>query len=65
MQWSLPENTVARIGKGQITDMAYSPDGKLLGVGTSIGTWLYDAHTGTEIALLTGHTHAEIAQFSE
>jgi len=55
-QWVLPENAIARIGKGQITDMAYSPDGKLLAVGTSIGTWLYDAHTGGEVALLTAHT---------
>ena len=62
-QWSLPENAVARFGKGQITDLAYSPDGKLLAVGTSIGTWLYDPHTGKEVALLTGHTFSEMAQF--
>ena len=61
-QWSLPENAVARIGKGRITDVAYSPDGKLLAVGTSIGTWLYDTNTKTEIALFTGYKYSDIAQ---
>ena len=54
-QMSLPENAIGRIGRGQLTDIAYSPDGKLLAVGSSIGTWLYDANTGKEIALLTAH----------
>ncbi len=61
--WSLPENATARFGKGHITDLTYSPDGKLLAVGSSIGTWLYDANTGEEIALLAGHTKTEIAIF--
>ena len=54
-QMSLPENAIGRIGRGYTTDIAYSPDGKMLAVGSSIGTWLYDANTGKEIALLTGH----------
>ena len=54
-QMLLPENAIGRIGRGQLTDIAYSPDGKLLAVGSSIGTWLYDANTGKEIALLTAH----------
>ena len=62
-QWSLPENAVARIGKGQITDMTYSPDGKLLAVGTPIGAWLYDAQTGDEVALLTGVTNTELSNY--
>ena len=62
-QWALPENANARIGKGKITDIAYSPDGTLLAVGTSIGTWLYDAHTGAELTLLSGHTNLELAHF--
>jgi WD40 repeat protein len=32
-------------GKGQANRVAYSPDGKQLAVGTSIGIWLYDAQT--------------------
>ncbi len=35
--------------------IAFSPDGSLLTVATSIGIWLYDAETFDEIALLTGH----------
>ncbi len=53
---SLPENAIGRIGRGQINEIVYSPDGKLLAVGSSIGTWLYDANTGKELALLTTHT---------
>lgn len=63
-QWSLPENATARIGGGQILDMAYSPDGKLLAVGTLIGTWLHDANTGEQLALLTGHTNEDFIGFS-
>ena len=55
-QWSLPEDAIARIGKGYITDIKYSPDGTQLAVGSSIGIWLYNANTGDPLALLTGHT---------
>lgn len=62
-QWELPENAIARIGKGRITDMVYSPDGKLLAVGTPIGAWLYDAQTGDEVALLSGITNTELSNY--
>ena len=66
-RWSLPEEAKARLGKGWIFDIAYfpstvqvqiaySPDGTRLAVASSIGIWLYDAHTGAEVALLTRHT---------
>ena len=55
-QWHLPEGTNARIGKGEAHDIALSPDSGQLAVATGIGVWLYDAQTGTEIVLLTGHT---------
>ena len=55
-QWDLPESAKARIGKGRATDIALSPDGAQLAVATGIGVWLYNASTGAEIALLTGHT---------
>ena len=56
-QWSLPEGAKARLGKGHITgNIAYSPDGTRLAMASSIGIWIYDAHTGKELALLTGHT---------
>ena len=55
-QWHLPKGAKVRLGKGWISDIAYSPDGNLLAVGTSIGIWVYDVHSGAELTLLTGHT---------
>lgn len=55
-QWQLPEGVKARIGKGRAEDIALSPDNSQLAVATGIGVWLYNVQTGTEIALLTGHT---------
>ena len=52
-QMGLPEGAIARFGKGYINDIAYSPDGTLLAVATSIGVWLYDASTDTELNLLS------------
>ena len=51
-QWDLPGGASARLGKGATFDMDYSPNGDLIAVGTSTGAWLYDAHTGEEVALL-------------
>ena len=58
MQWNLPEGAKARLGKGRIGEMQYSPDGKLLAVASGIGVWLYDVATHQEVALLTEHTSA-------
>lgn len=55
-KWSLPENALARFGKGRIIQMRYSPDGKQLAVATPIGIWIYDAQSGEELKLLTGYT---------
>ena len=49
----LPEGVVARLGKGYINDIAYAPDGTQLAVATSIGIWLYDTSTDTELNLLS------------
>ena len=58
--FNLPEGARARLGKGQLSQndrsVAYSPDGTRLAVTSSLGIWLYDAHTYTEVALLTDHT---------
>ena len=54
--FSLPEGAVARLGKGWITEIQYSPDGSIIAAASSVGIWLYDADTATEQALLTGHT---------
>lgn len=55
-QWALPAGAKSRLGKGQINDVKYSPDGKLLVVASSVGIWLYEADTGKEVNLLAGHT---------
>ncbi len=55
-QWGLPEGAKARFGKGTIGKTAYSPDGMRLAVASNIGIWIYDAQTGKELDLLTGHT---------
>ena len=57
---NLPEGALARLGKGRIGSgdraVTYSPDGTRLAVADETGIWLYDAHTGDKVALLTGHT---------
>ena len=62
--FDLPEGALARLGKGAIGKgdraVAYSSDGTLLAVGSSLGIWLYDAHTYTEVALLPSHTNSVV-----
>ena len=55
-EFALPDGAIARLGKGIVNDIKLSPDDKLLAVAGSAGIWLYDAKTGNELALLTGHT---------
>lgn len=52
---TFPEKPTARLGKGTVRQVAYSPDGKLLAVAGGIGIWLYDANNLGEIGLLEGH----------
>ena len=60
-QWGLPEGAKARLGKGGINEIQYSPNGNRLAVASSIGIWLYDTATHQEVALLTGHTGAVLS----
>ena len=55
-KWHLPDGATARLGKGRIGDVAFSPDGHRFAVASDIGIWLYDVATSRELALLTGHT---------
>ena len=50
-KWALPEGAIARLGRGSVRDMAFSPDGQYFAVGTSIGLWLYELPTLSPIAL--------------
>ena len=52
-QFGLPEGAVARIGRGAIRDIQYSPDGTRFAVGTSIGVWIHDATTYRELSLIS------------
>ena len=47
-QWKLPEKAKARLGKGGISVIQYSPDGTQLAIGSNIGVWLYDVETGNQ-----------------
>lgn len=53
-RWELPEGAKMRLGKGEINYIRFSPDGTRFAVATTIGVWIYDAKTGTEISLLKG-----------
>ena len=60
--WNLPENAIARFGRGVMGGsdraVAFSPDGKRLAVATGVGIWIYDGQTYRELSLITGHTGA-------
>ena len=63
-QLGLPEGAKARLGKGNIKQIKYSPDGKYLAVATSIGVWLYDGNTLQAVDLLTGHDDAPVTSIA-
>ena len=48
---ALPEGAVARLGRGCVPDITFSPDERYLAVGTWVGLWLYDVETLFPIAL--------------
>ena len=51
-QVALPEGAIARLGKGGINIMRFSPDGSLLAVGTDVCIWIYDVADGTETVFI-------------
>ena len=56
-KWHLPQGAKARLGKGWINDIKFSPYGDRLAVATTIGVWIYDVHTGKEVDLIAdAHT---------
>ncbi len=54
-KFSLPEDAVARLGKGIINDFKYSSDGKHLAVATSIGIWVYGTTNYEVVRFLSEH----------
>ena len=53
-KWELPKEAIARLGKGGINALQFSPDGTQLAVGSNIGVWIYDVETGKELSLFAG-----------
>lgn len=51
-QVGLPEGAKARIGKGDVGEVQFSPDGRRLAISSSIGIWFYDPATGKALDLL-------------
>ena len=49
--WGLPKGAIARLGRGRIADLAFSPDGESLAIATTIGVWIYELTTMEPIAL--------------
>lgn len=48
----LPQKPAARLGKGSINTIAYSPDGRMIAVASDIGVWLYNSSDLSKIELL-------------
>lgn len=53
-QQGLPKAAKARLGKGGINALAFSPNGTQIAVGSNIGVWLYDVATGKAVAMFPG-----------
>ena len=59
--WGLPEGVKARLGKGYVGDLQFSADGNRLMVENTVGIWVYDAHSGVELDLITGNVSDSFA----
>ncbi|MBI2503202.1 MAG: hypothetical protein HYW07_08200, partial [Candidatus Latescibacteria bacterium] len=46
------DSAVVRLGRGEVGQVAYSPDGRLLAVASSVGVWLHEAGTLRQLGLL-------------
>ena len=62
-RWNLPEGAKARLGRGKLNSIILSPDGTRVAVSTSIGIWVYDAHTAEVVSLFTGIQTGEQERF--
>ena len=55
-QWHLPDGAKLRLGRGEVFDIDYSPDGTRLAVASSLGIWFYDAVNFNEEELFADQT---------
>ena len=51
-QIGLPEGAIARIGRGYLGEVHFSPDGSQLAISTAMGIWFHDPQTGKALELL-------------
>ncbi|RKU27712.1 hypothetical protein C6497_10845 [Candidatus Poribacteria bacterium] len=63
-RWGLPDGAIARLGKGAVNEIQYSPDGKFLAVATYAGIWLYDVGTTQELDLMDATNEVQTVAFS-
>ena len=54
-QWHLPEGATARLGKGWLYEIQYSPDGTRFAAAGTLGVWIYNTATNKEISLFPGY----------
>lgn len=52
-KWHLPEGAKARLGRGKLSNVVFSPDGTRIAVSTAIGIWVYDGQTREAVSLFT------------
>ena len=62
--WHLPDGAMARLGKGTIRDIAFSPVGQYLAVASSIGVWIYEVATSRALMLLPTASRVYSVSFS-
>ena len=56
-----PEKPMARLGKGTIKQIAYSPDGELLAIAGTTGIRLFDANDLNELGLIAEHANGVLS----
>ena len=49
--WALPEGAIARLGRGKVRDVAFSPTSAHLAIATDIGLWKYELPSMRPVAL--------------
>lgn len=60
-QRALPVGAKARLGKGYVGGLKFSTDGNRLMVRNSVGTWIYDAHSGVALDLIADNLSNHLA----
>ena len=49
--WNLPSGVLVRLGRGDVNDIAFTPDGRYLAVTSHFGLWWYDVSTRAVLTL--------------